>query len=258
MPNAATQSHSLLALQEKPPEEGDLTRRRYEIKYAYPHGDVRKLDAVLRVNHRPLSFNRSESMVSSIYFDDSRLTAFRENIDGIGLRSKYRLRWYDSIYPDANLFFEIKRRYHYVVTKDRYALNLIQNASQITYSDLIKELLEILPQAPRERLRNSQLPTVLVRYRRRHYISRDPLIPIRITLDWGITAFEQISKRRPLLRFAVPLQDLVVLEVKAQIGTENKIPDLLFPLRPRQSRFSKYALCCSRLGLSMGINEMAR
>jgi len=38
------------------------------------------------------------------------------------------------------------------------------------------------------------------------------------------------------------------------IGNEKDIPALLYPLRPRQSRFSKYVLTCGQLGLITGVD----
>ena len=125
----------------------------------------------------------------------------------------------------------------------------------MTYPEIIEELLRVLPETPRELLRARQQPVVLIRYQRKHFKARDAALPIRITLDHHIEGFEQIGAIRPVAKFKMPLHDRIVLEAKSTIGKEKNIPKLLYPLRPRQSRFSKYVLTCSQLGLAAGINE---
>jgi len=234
-----------------------LTRVRYEIKYGYFNSDFSKIDTILKVNNRPVSHNRKESVVNSVYFDDCRLTSFRENVEGIGTRLKLRLRWYDSKFPNTKFFFEIKRRFNYVMTKDRYAIISHRPFSEMTYHEIVQGLLQVLPETPGELLRTRQIPVVLIRYRRRHYSARDPQIPIRITLDHAITAYDQMAKKGLCLRFGAPLYDRIVLETKSAVGAEGKIPELLYPLKPRQTKFSKYALGCRQIGFVTGIYSAA-
>ena len=76
----------------------DLASRR-EVKYAIPQMDVGKLRNLLQTNCRRLIHNDRVSVVRSIYFDDARLSACHANLDGLGMRRKLRLRWYDSLKP---------------------------------------------------------------------------------------------------------------------------------------------------------------
>lgn len=222
----------------------------------FVNADVRKLDAMLAVNNRRVVYAGGESLVSSVYFDNCGLSSFRDNLAGVGTRFKLRLRWYDSNLPAHSAFFEIKRRENRFTMKKRYAVTSSALLGQMSFHEMITELLRLLPEEPRELLRAHPLPVVLVRYRRRHYHARDPLLPARLTLDHGIAGVGQMGCRRIYTRFFMPLFDRTVLEIKSAVDIEKHIPYLLYPLRPRLSRFSKYVLCCSLMGLATGVDEL--
>ena len=53
---------------------------------------------------------------------------------------------------------------------------------------------------------------------------------------------------KPNNRFPLPYDEVVVLEVKAPVGYEADVNKLLYPLKPRLARLSKYAQCCAIMG----------
>jgi hypothetical protein len=232
-----------------------ITQRRHEIKFEYLNTDISKIDSILQTNCQRVIHASDESVVNSIYFDDDSLTSLRQNLYGIGSRIKLRLRWYDSKLPEKHAFFEVKRKANTIVEKERYAIISKQPLNRLSYTEIINELLRVLPETPRELLRMRQQPIVLIKYYRKHFKARNATLPIRVTLDHRIEGFEQIGSKMPSMKFSAPLYDRIVLEAKSTIGKENRIPKLLYPLRPRQSRFSKYVLTCSQLGLITGISE---
>lgn len=231
-----------------------VTRQRHEIKFEYRNADVRKLYTILQVNNRRIIHTDEESVVNSVYFDDHHLSLLQDNIAGVGRRFKLRLRWYGTKLPGKKVFFEVKRRINNVITKDRYAITASRPLCEMQFSEIINELLRILPETPRELLRAHQQPVVLTCYRRRYFIARDSQLPIRITLDYDIAGYDQIGARYVLSRFRMPLHDRVVLEIKCSVGAEKHILRAIYPLCPRQSRFSKYVLCCRQLQLTDGFN----
>jgi hypothetical protein len=253
MKNDFTRSNFFSCDEEYNPD--DITKLRHEIKFEYLNTDISKIDTILGINCQRVIHMGNESIVNSIYFDDVSLTSLRQNLDGIGMRIKLRLRWYDSDLPEKNAFFEVKRRTNTIVRKDRYTITSRRPLHRMTYSEIINELLNVLPEAPRELLRMRQQPVVLIRYRRKHFKARDVALPIRVTLDQHIEGFGQIGAKKPVIKFTTPLHDRIVLEAKAKVGKEKNIPKLLYPLRPRQGRFSKYVLTCSQLGLITGVSE---
>jgi hypothetical protein len=50
----------------------------------------------------------------------------------------------------------------------------------------------------------------------------------------------------------VPARSIVILEVKAALGDEDRVRELLYPLDPRATRSSKYVLGCQAIGLLRG------
>ena len=113
----------------------DLTSRR-EIKYAFPRMDVGKLRGLLETNCRRLIHNDRVSVVRSIYFDDVRLSACHANLDGLGIRRKLRLRWYDSPRPETDFFLEVKWRENRITGKHRLQLHAESTIAGLSYSIL--------------------------------------------------------------------------------------------------------------------------
>ena len=94
----------------------DLMARR-ELKYVFTRHDVSTLRHVLRQVCRPIVHAGPVSTVRSVYFDDPCLSACRANLDGIGLRHKTRIRWYDREHPADRFFLETKWRRHRICGK---------------------------------------------------------------------------------------------------------------------------------------------
>jgi hypothetical protein len=67
---------------------------RYERKYRIDNLDLAELRQALRSH--PLSFRKlfPDRQVNNIYLDTPDLHFFRENLDGVAERRKYRIRWY--------------------------------------------------------------------------------------------------------------------------------------------------------------------
>jgi hypothetical protein len=228
-----------------------VTFSRRELKFALPGVDAAAIIETLSGNLEPVSFgDRDDSMVNSIYFDDDQLVSCRESMDGVSRRTKVRLRWYDSPLAEVrDLWFELKHRRNVSISKQRFAIHLELPLSEYRFADLHQILLRSIEsecETAAEWLAQRPAPTVLVAYRRRHF--RDRQSGIRLTVDRDICGYDQLGLRSPALRFATPLDDVAVIEVKTPVGEEAGAAALLYPLKPRLTRSSKYASCCSRMG----------
>jgi len=249
------QARSLFSLTESPADDG-VTSLRRELKFELIHTDIRKLYSILNVNNRHTFFNGPVSYVNSIYFDDHELSLCKENIAGVGNRTKFRLRWYDSPLPNVSAYFEIKRRFSQIITKDRYAITSKNLIGQMPYGKIIRLLIEILPAKASELFKMHREPIALIRYRRRHFRARDPKSSIRFTVDDKIECICQIGIVKPRSIFRYPFYNRTVLEAKFPEGKEKEAMTLLSPIKPRQTRFSKYVIGCRCLGRLAGINEL--
>ncbi|MGI9240223.1 MAG: polyphosphate polymerase domain-containing protein [Verrucomicrobiales bacterium] len=226
-----------------------VTLARRELKFALPGVDAAAIIETLSTNLKPVAFgSEPDSRVSSIYFDDDQLISFRESMDGVSRRTNLRLRWYDGPPEDiTELWFELKHRRNVSISKERFPIQLERPLSAYRYVDLHRHVMASLAsETAEEWLMRRPSPTVLVSYRRRHF--RDLATGIRLTVDREICGYDQLGFSMPGLRFATPLEDLTVIEVKTPVGEEARAAELLYPLKPRLTRSSKYASCCSRMG----------
>ncbi len=224
----------------------DLASRR-EVKFTVPGADLGKLRNVLDVNCRRLVHNDPISTVRSIYFDDVRLSACQANLAGVGRRQKLRLRWYDSLEPGKDFFFEIKWRNNRVTGKHRLRLQAPAPLTHMSYHRIIDGLIQTLPeQHVRQVLRSSE-PIAIVEYNREHFESLDG--SLRITLDYDLAFYDQTGKTSVNTSFPHHLHNLIVIEGKTPVGRERELKQLLYPLSVRVGRCSKYVHGCRLLGL---------
>jgi hypothetical protein len=220
---------------------------RVEVKFALPRADLGKLVGILEVNCRRVSYRNRTSRVVSLYFDDPRLSACRENLDGSPRRSKVRLRWYDDPFPRSDLFFEIKRRRGLSTSKERHPVALESALERVPILETEKALFATLPSEASEALRARPEAVVIVDYERSYFEA--PFGGVRITLDSDLVFYSQVGCQLPSRRFPVRAKEVVILEAKAPETAEDRIRELLYPLEPRVTRSSKYVLGCQAVGL---------
>jgi hypothetical protein len=226
---------------------------RHEIKFAVPRADLGKFRSILGINCRPVRYHREASRVTSLYFDDAVLTACRLNLDGSARRSKLRLRWYDTAFPqgpEGNVYFEVKRRLDETLVKERIPVRAEFPRDSLLLRGLAEELAGMLPQAMSALLRERSEPILITEYERRYFEAvREP---IRVTIDSNLAFYPQMGRRRASRRFGERVPDLVILEVKVPLGLEGRVREILHPMAPWVSRSSKYVMGCQYLGLLSG------
>jgi len=225
---------------------GDLASRR-EVKFTLPGADLGKLRSLLGGNCRRLVHAGPVSTVRSIYFDDAMLSACRANLDGLGRRRKVRLRWYDSLQPERNVFFEVKWRDNRIGGKHRIQLRAARPVAEMAYRQIVDGLIDVLPAELAGHLLASSEPVAVIEYRREHFASADGAL--RMTLDYDLAFYGQAGGQYVSTSFPHRLHSLVVLEGKTPIGRESELRELVHPLALRAGRCSKYVHGCRMLGL---------
>ncbi len=237
--------HGKFLLMDSGETRSDLSSRR-EIKYAIPQMDVGKLRRLLETNCRRLIHNDEISVVRSIYFDDAQMSACRANLDGLGVRRKLRLRWYDLLSPGRDFYFEIKWRDNRITGKHRLHLRSDRPLSELSYPQILANLEAVIPEHLKLDLLRYSEPIAIVQYNREHFATDDGL---RITLDYDLTYYDQTGRHRISTSFPRRLEGLLVLEGKTPIGREAELRRWLHPFSPRVGRCSKYVHGCCQLGL---------
>jgi hypothetical protein len=211
---------------------------------------VPSLREALSGNARPVAYGPEPvSWVRSLYFDDHRLSSCRESLAGVSHRAKLRLRWYDEPFATRRAFLELKRRHGWRIRKQRVPLALDVPLEECSHARL-RDALASCGDAEHEAwLALRGFPSLLVGYRRQHFVEVDG--DARITLDWDVRCTAQSGasrlRRGPEQRHA----GLTVVEVKTSGAKAADVRRLLHPLAPRLARCSKYVQGCLATGLDL-------
>jgi hypothetical protein len=224
-----------------------LAQQRRELKFMFRGGEFDRLIDTLLARCQPVRFGvQDESRVSSIYFDDDALSSVQDSLAGASVRSKLRLRWYDADFAADRTHFEVKHRAGLSINKRRSPFDVAESLELVHYAALIDDLQTRLAPGAAAMLAVRSRPTVLVAYRRRHFL--EPLSGARLTVDYDIRGFEQSELAAPARRFGVSVPDRFILEVKVSSKSEANVPAWLGTLAGRATRSSKYLMCCARMG----------
>ncbi len=222
---------SIKLLEEGAPRS-DLAARK-ETKYVFTQHDVATLRQVLLRSCRPVHYAGPVSTVRSIYFDNPQLGTCRANLDGVGIRHKTRLRWYDRRHPGGPFFLETKWRRHRVCGKHRFQLTSSTPPGEAPFRVLHRELLRGLEGRQGVHLSQETEPVILVEYRREHFALREG--SARLTLDYDMKFFPQIGRHRFSRCFPEALPGVVVIECKSKADNTLSLGGVLAPLRARPS-----------------------
>ena len=190
---------------------------RFEFKYVL---DARLRDRIenaighfMTVDPFAIGQDDQSYFVRSLYYDDASLSAYRQKVDGMLLRSKFRLRTYASDPEQAcATYLEIKGRYDSLVFKHRTQIGAADgNRAFAACDSTTRQILERLDESPvadKFRFgvaRRNLAPVMLVDYVRRPYVSKhDP--DFRLTFDSGLHGLatsrlfsNELQSRRQLL-----------------------------------------------------------
>lgn len=211
---------------------------RYERKY-YLSGTDYDYVRTLVLNH-PASFHEVfyPRMINNIYFDTPGFDFFYDNVNGLQLRKKIRIRWYDETFSyQKKLTLEYKLKNGLLGDKISYPLSNIHTGEGFEIMQLRKEVdANHLPvQIENELL--TCYPTLLNRYVRQYFISDDN--KIRITLDKDLSFF-RIHAGKNLFKTSYHLSNDLIMEMKYDPGDEFTADEISqgFPFRITKS--SKY------------------
>ncbi len=104
------------------------TDSRVERKFIVGTNNYEFFEKFLKFNSFKKVYKNRE--VSSVYFDTLNYDFLRANIDGIGFRKKYRIRWYNNDYK--NIFFEEKSKKNFLVFKKVKKINFSFNKEKFS------------------------------------------------------------------------------------------------------------------------------
>lgn len=208
---------------------------RQENKYLIPMysmDEIRRAIApyVIADNHRALQESNIYE-IRSIYFDSFELKDYYEKHAGLQMRKKLRVRGYNQLSPDSEVFLEIKWKNNTFISKDRTPVKYTDVANLLAGGDMEK-LLPYRKDFPNSHekaskflfylKRSSRVPVNLVTYTREAYIGKFNHTD-RITFDSNIRSMmfpglDDLFEEERLVPF---LERDFVLEYKS----ENPVPE---------------------------------
>lgn len=180
--------------------------------------------------------------IRSLYFDNAKDKALREKLDGLNVREKFRIRYYNEDSSFINL--EKKSKINGLCQKESTRLTKEQTQAIIdgnvgwmkdSSESLIRELyIKMITQGLR--------PKTIVDYTREPFIFAPG--NVRVTLDYNIRTGMLGTDFFNMSCTTIPAgEDAIILEVKWDEFLPDIIRDIVQLKNGRVGAFSKYAAC---------------
>ena len=216
---------------------------RHELKQEITYADMLVLRQRLKtVMQKDSHATDGRYEIRSLYFDNLNDKALREKIDGVNVREKFRIRYYNGDTALINL--EKKSKINGICLKESVSLTIEQTETILngdyTWMTESKESLvrELYIKMKHEGLR----PKTIVDYTREPFIFRPG--NVRITLDYNIRTGLSTVDFLNNSCVTVPIaNNPIILEIKWDEYFPDIIKDIIQLNRGRIGAFSKYAAC---------------
>ena len=194
------------------------------------------------VRRDPHVGENGEYMIRSLYFDNLNDKALREKIDGVNMREKFRIRYYNDDLSVIHL--EKKSKLNGLGTK--FSANLTAQEAQAIVDGDIGWMMDAEAPLIRElycKMRYQGLrPKTIVDYTREPFVYRPG--NVRVTFDYDIRTGLADTNFLDLACVTVPAGDApIILEVKWDAFLPSIIRDAVQTPGCRVGAFSKYAQC---------------
>jgi len=184
--------------------------------------------------------------VRSLYFDTPEDKALVDKIDGVAVREKFRIRFYN--HNTSFIRLEKKMKHNNMIAKISAPLSkeevdmILSNDIEFLKTSYYELLKELYVKIKCERLK----PKSIVDYYRYAYIFRAG--NVRVTIDTDVRGLESIDLfNKNLSTKSIVEKDISVLEIKYDEFIPSFILDLVQINRNSYTSVSKYA--CSRLNI---------
>ena len=219
---------------------------RYERKFKFLPGEEGKISSFLICNGFKEIY--SKRIVNSIYYETSNFDCFYDSMNGVEIRKKIRLRFYNNQYNRVQLEFKNKRS----ELGQKITTNLdkiMSYSSNYLFRNSINEANKIsnIPVL----IEGIYRPLVFIKYKRRYFYSEN--FSLRVTIDSKLE-FSIIKSSRSNFLIQKPKQALSgVLEIKHGNNIEPSvyfINSMSKSLELYMERSSKY---CDAINLLFSI-----
>jgi len=211
---------------------------RYELKFTFGNWWLAQARTWVRLHPAGLVVAYPPRRVNSLYFDTPWLSSLNSNLAGVTIRHKLRWRWYGDDLTHIQPHLEVKHKQNMLGFKEQFDLPVAVDMTR-PWAAILSDLRSYVPLRWAFFMRTMSQPTLLNHYWREYYVTPDNAI--RVTLDYAQVAYDQRYGLRPNLRALLPLDDLVVIEVKADQDQLDRVREIVSQFPVPRSRNSKYA-----------------
>ena len=220
-----------------------MMKYRHEWKHEISYGDMlvlrQRLSAVMERDKHAIG---GKYLIRSLYFDNASDKALREKVDGVNIREKFRIRYYNN---DTSLIhLEKKSKVNGLCLKDSVELSFeqAQAIANGDYGFMIDSGVPLIQELYSKMMSQGLRPKTIVDY------SREPFVfapgNVRVTLDYNIRTGINCTDFLNPNCVTVPAGDApIILEVKWDEYLPDIIRDVVQLPNCRVGAFSKYAVC---------------
>ena len=216
---------------------------RHEWKHEISYGDLlilrQRLSAVMK---RDIHAVNGKYSIRSMYFDNASDKALREKIDGVNVREKFRIRYYDGNLSKIHL--EKKSKVNGLCLKESTPLSLEQARAIASgnYSWMVNCGVPLIQELYSKMMSQGLRPKTIVDYEREPFVYAPG--NVRVTLDYHIRTGMNCTDFLNSECITVPASDsTIILEVKWDEFLPDIIRDAVQLPHCRVGAFSKYAVC---------------
>lgn len=209
---------------------------RYELKLTCGAGSLAQARNWIRLHPAGFRTAYPPRMVNNIYLDEIDFGLLNANLSGLSNKHKLRIRWYGE--DPGQPILELKYKQNWLGGKRRVSLPLSIDFSQ-SWSQILAHVRANVPASWRHLLERTNQPKLLNRYRREYYVTPDG--ELRATLDYAQEVYDQSLSLRPNLHRRLPVEDLLVIELKGDSSQSERLQQVCAQFPIRLSRNSKYA-----------------
>ena len=205
---------------------------RYERKYVIKKNEKFRITNLIKNSDLLLKSVFYPRIVNSIYFDTESLELYKQNINGLSKRKKYRVRWY-SDKDFSNL--EIKIKTGHLGYKEIYPLGSILKNGEISFKKLDRSISNLEKDKKSKLISKMLKPILFVSYKRSYFLSK--IIDCRLTLDEDIKYYK-ITNKHIDIKPRKTLNSIIELKYPSNLDIFelNYFSKFLF----RYSKHSKY------------------
>lgn len=211
---------------------------RYERKFYITDFSAREVEAVIKQQPKCFSEVFAPRQINNIYFDFHNLQNFHDNVEGLHIRKKHRVRWYGDTFKDIKKpVLELKLKNGLLGTKENYRVNVF-NLDRHFCPKTVEEIFDTpnIPPLLAQELKTLK-PMLLNSYHRKYFLSADK--KYRVTIDSQLRYYKILCRNNTFVH-RNQIEKSTILELKYEADMDEGVDDITSILPFRVTKSSKY------------------